>query len=65
MATNLDLDDSLINEAQKLGNHRTKKEAVNEALEEYVRRKKQLKALDEMGTIDFDPEYDYKKGRHR
>ena len=45
MATNLDLDDSLINEAQKLGNHRTKKEAVNEALEEYVRKKKQLKAL--------------------
>ena len=65
MATNLDLDDSLINEAQKLGNHSTKKEAVNEALAEYVRRKKQLKSLDDLGTFDFDPEYDYKKGRKR
>ncbi|HEY4595130.1 MAG TPA: type II toxin-antitoxin system VapB family antitoxin, partial [Thermoanaerobaculia bacterium] len=34
MATNLALDDSLIEEAVKVGNHRTKKEAVTAALQE-------------------------------
>ena len=37
MATNLDLDDNLIREAQVLGCHKTKKAAVNAALAEYVR----------------------------
>jgi len=42
MATNLALDDKLIVEAQRIGKHKTKKEAVNAALSEYVRRRKQL-----------------------
>ena len=33
MATNLALDDKLIAEAQKAGRHRTKKDAVNGALQ--------------------------------
>lgn len=37
MATNLDLDDKLVEAAQKLGRHKTKREAVNRALDEYVR----------------------------
>jgi len=36
MATNLALDDKLVEEAKRLGKHRTKREAVNEALAEYV-----------------------------
>ena len=63
MATNLDLDDRLIQEAQKLGGHRTKKEAVTAALDEYVRRRKQLEILSLFGTVDFDPSYDYKRER--
>jgi len=63
MATNLDLDDRLIQEARKLGGHRTKKEAVTAALDEYVRRRKQLEILSLFGTIDYDPEYDYKRAR--
>jgi hypothetical protein len=63
MATNLALDDKLIDEARKIGNHRTKKEAVTAALDEYIRRRKQLKILDLAGTIDYDPTYDYKKMR--
>ena len=63
MPTNLALDDRLIAEAQKLGRHRTKKDAVNAALDEYVRRRKQLKIIDLFGTIDFDPAYDYKRAR--
>src|SRR5882672_5923238 len=37
MATNLDLDDKLIDAARRLGGHRTKRDAVTRALEEYVR----------------------------
>lgn len=65
MATNLALDDSLIAEAQKLGGHRTKKAAVTAALEEYVRRRKQLELRKLFGTIDYDEDYDYKRGRKR
>ncbi len=63
MATNLAIDDALIEEARRLGHHKTKKEAVTAALDEYVRRHKQLKILELAGTIDFDPAYDYKKMR--
>ena len=63
MATNLALDDKLINEALKVGRHKTKKEAVTAALEEYILYRKQLMVLDLAGTIDFDPGYDHKKER--
>jgi Arc/MetJ family transcription regulator len=65
MSTNLALDDALIEEAVELGGHRTKREAVTKALEEYVQHKRQLRLLDLFGTIDFDPSYDYKRGRKR
>jgi len=58
MATNLALDDKLINEARRIGGHATKKEAVTAALDEYIRRRKQLEILKHFGTIDFDPDYD-------
>lgn len=41
MATNLALDDKLIEEALKLGNHKTKRAAVTAALSEYIQRRKQ------------------------
>jgi len=65
MATNLALDDRLIVQAQRAGRHKSKKDAVNAALAEYVQRHKQLRILDYFGTIDFDPKYDYKAGRRR
>jgi len=65
MATNLAIDDRLIAEAQKLGQHRTKKETVNAALDEYVRRRKQLEILSLAGTIEYDDDYDYKRERRR
>jgi hypothetical protein len=63
MATNLAIDDRLIDEARRMGNHRTKKEAVTAALQEYIGRRKQLEILKLFGTIDYDPAYDYKKMR--
>jgi hypothetical protein len=65
MATNLDLDDQLILEAKRLGNFATKREAVTAALEEFVRRRKQAGIIKLFGTIDFDPDYDYKKNRRK
>jgi hypothetical protein len=65
MATNLALDDSLIIQAQKVGHHKTKKEAVTIALKEYIAHKKQQKIIDLFGRIDFNENYDYKKARMR
>ncbi len=65
MATNLALDERLLEEARRCGGHRTKKEAVTKALEEYVRRHKQQPILAAFGTVDFDPAYDYKAERKR
>lgn len=65
MPTNLAIDDELLEEALRLGGHRTKKATVNDALKEYVQRRKQLKILDLFGQIDYDPDYDYKEQRRR
>lgn len=63
MATNLALNDNLIEEARIIGKHKTKKAAVTEALMEYVQRRKQLQILELFGKIDYEPDYNYKKQR--
>ena len=65
MATNLALDDRLIMDAVKLGGHKSKREAVNAALREYVKSKRRLGILDMFGKVDFDPAWDYKAARRR
>ena len=65
MATNLAIDDRLIEEARQVGGHRTKKAAVTEALQEYIRRRRQLEITGLFGQIDYDPRYDYKAQRRR
>jgi Arc/MetJ family transcription regulator len=65
MPTKRAIDDRLLTEAQKLGHHRTKKETVTAALDEYVRRRKQQRILSLFGTIDYDEAYDYKRERRR
>lgn len=65
MPTNLAIDDRLLEEAQKIGGHRTKKATVTEALEEYIQRRKQSRILGLFGTVEFDPAYDYKKQRRK
>lgn len=65
MSTNLALDDALVEEAKAIGHHKTKKEAVTAALREYVQRRQQMRILELFGTIDFDPDYDYKAERRR
>lgn len=65
MATNLALDDRLLEEALRVGGRATKKETVTEALQEYINRRKQAAVRDLFGTVDYDPKYDYKKQRRR
>lgn len=65
MATNLAIDDRLIEEARRTGRHKTKKEAVTAALDEYIKRRKQLGILELAGAIAYDPKYDYKAARQR
>ena len=61
--TNLKLDDKMIAEAVKLGQFRTKHEAVNAALSEFVARRNRLRVLELAGRIEFDPGWDYKRMR--
>jgi hypothetical protein len=65
MATNLALDDRLINNAVKLGGHKSKRAAVTAALEEYIKSKQRLGILDLFGKIEFDPAWDHKAARRR
>ena len=63
MATNLAIDEALLEEAQRVGGHATKKATVSEALMEYIQRRKQKEIVKLFGTIEYDPKYDYKKHR--
>lgn len=63
MPTNLAIDDKLLARAVRIGGHRTKRATVNEALEEYIQRRRRLRALKAFGTIEFAPTFDYKRAR--
>jgi Arc/MetJ family transcription regulator len=65
MATNLAIDDRLLEEARKVGGLATKKATVTQALAEYIARRKQARILDLFGRVEFDPSYDHKKQRRR
>ncbi|MFO0874273.1 MAG: type II toxin-antitoxin system VapB family antitoxin [Phycisphaerales bacterium] len=65
MATNLAIDDRLLNQALRIGGQPTKKATVTEALREYIQRRKQARIVSLFGTIDFDPAYDHKRERRR
>ncbi|MBC2715022.1 MAG: type II toxin-antitoxin system VapB family antitoxin [Desulfobacteraceae bacterium] len=65
MATNLQIDDSLISKAVRLGRHKTKKAAVTQALVEYIEQLEQAKVVSMFGTVEYDPDYDYKEQRRR
>ena len=65
MATNLQIDDDLIVQAVNLGGHKTKKAAVTQALIEYIEHLEQAKILSLFGTVEYDPDYNYKEQRRR
>ena len=53
------------NERYEPGDHLAKKDAVREAFEEYIQRRKQIRAVRLFGTIDYYSGYDYKAQRAR
>ncbi|MCM3875037.1 MAG: type II toxin-antitoxin system VapB family antitoxin [Thermoanaerobaculia bacterium] len=65
MPTNLAIDDGLLAEALKLGGLKTKRETVNQALEDFIRSRKRRSALKHLGTIQFAPRWSYKADRQR
>ena len=56
--TNIELDDKLVDEAMKLTNKKTKKEVVNYAIEELVRKLKRKKILELEGKVDWTGKLD-------
>lgn len=65
MATNLDIDQELLEEALKIGGQKTKKNTVNKALKEFIDKRKQKEIISTFGSILYEPGYDYKKLRRR
>ena len=63
MASNLALDDNLLNLAMEIGHLRTKRETVNLALQEFIQRRQQKRILDLAGKIAFRENWNYKKDR--
>ena len=64
MPTNLAINDDLLDEARRLGKHRTKRETVNRALEEYVKAIKRHELIELFGQVEFNA-YDYKAARRK
>jgi Arc/MetJ family transcription regulator len=65
MPINVRVNEQLIAEAMRAGNHRTKIQAVTTALEEYVKMKRRLGLLAMVGQVEYDSDYDYKADRRR
>ncbi len=63
MATNLQINEQLIQEALSLSSNRTKRAVVEEALQEYVQHRRQLNIIELFGTIEYDDSFDYKQQR--
>ena len=53
MATNLDVDIHAIETLMQIGGYKSKREAVDAAVAEAILYRRQLKAVDFLGTIDF------------
>jgi Arc/MetJ family transcription regulator len=54
MRTNIEIDNNLIADAMKLYGIKTKKEAVDKALELFVRMKKQSKIRELVGKVKWE-----------
>lgn len=65
MSMHLNIDPQLLDEAKRLGGHPTKKAVINDALREYIQRRKRLDTLKAFGSLDFDDDFNYKEERGR
>jgi Bacterial antitoxin of type II TA system, VapB len=65
VATPLNINEALLQEALALDDQTTVDALLETALREYIQRRKRLKVLDLFGTIDYDEDYDYKQQRQQ
>ena len=65
LATNLAINDDLLQNALEIGGYKTKKDTVNAALEEFIQRRRSEDVISLFGKIEYDENYDYKELRHR
>ena len=60
MATNLQIDQNLLEQAKSLAGLPTKRETVNEALKEFIQSRLRQQLLQLKGEIEYFEDYDYK-----
>lgn len=65
MATNLALNQDPLERVFVLSGEATKKAAVTRALQEFIARREQKRAIELFGKLDWDAAFDYKAERTR
>ena len=65
MATNLALDQDLLDRAFHVSGEPTKKAAVTRALQEFIARREQRRVAELFGKLECDASFDYKAERGR
>lgn len=65
MATNLALDQDLLERAFRVSGEPTKKAAVTRALQEFIARREQRRVAELFGKLEWDTAFDYKAERDR
>jgi hypothetical protein len=65
MATNLALDQDLLERAFVVSGEPTKKAAVTRALQEFIARREQQRIAELFGKLEWDASYDHKAERDR
>ena len=65
MATNLALDQDLLDRAFLVSGEPTKKAAVTRALQEFIARREQRRVAELFGKLDWNSAFDYKAERAR
>ena len=65
MATNLALDNELLDRAFRVSGEATKRAAVTSALQEFIARREQRRVAELFGKLEWDSAYNYKVDRSR
>jgi Arc/MetJ family transcription regulator len=65
MRTNIDIDNEVLEEAQRLSGLKTKRAVIHESLRTLIRLKRRRKVLDLGGKIDWKGNIDDDTGRSR
>ena len=65
IVTHIQVEQELVDRVWAISGADTKTAAVTLALQEFISRRQQSRLLDLLGTLDWDPTYDYKAERWR